>query len=129
MFGKNEKICTFRFERLKQFTTITPCCFQQSDLFFKNLPKFVFQLLNMTVQLRPVKKVIMMCGYGGLTVSNFVIWLVNVNFFVNTTVRLKGSSVPCLQSLFQGIFTDNIIIETDIVSREKTTSCSWFYKF
>ena len=41
-----------------------------------------------------------MCGYGSLAVAKIVIVLVNVNLFVDTTVRLKGSGALCLQSCF-----------------------------
>ena len=44
-----------------------------------------------------------MCGYGSLTAPKIVIWFINVSFFVETTVRLKGSGIPCLQSYFQDL--------------------------
>ena len=46
-----------------------------------------------------MKKVKIMCGYGSLTGPETD--LVNLD----TSVRLKGSGAPCLQSCFQSPFT------------------------
>ena len=56
-----------------------------------------------------------MRGYGSLIVAKFVIWQVNVNLFVDTTVRLKGNGTPCLQSCFKGPFTGNVKVEINSV--------------
>ena len=64
-----------------------------------SLPNLTFKLLSVTVQLGPGQK-----GNDDVWLwwsnSTKICNLVNAYIFVDTTVRLKGSGVLCLQSLY-----------------------------